>query len=636
VKVPNTPVVLTLDHLEEEVDYFMSKDAFAFDVEAWGEHRGVPSHNTLNWMSLATDGRAFVVPFGHPNGSQLISRATKKLNKVTNTFTNIPAVYDDPPQQLLPSEVFSTLKPLFFSDRTKVAFNATYDLISTAKYFGEIAPGPYGDPIVMQWLLNENLPQKGLKHLTKMYYGVEYDDEQVGKCVEAFPFNTVAHYALMDAKFTWFLFQKFLPMLKDEDLMKVYDLEMGVLGSLLSMGVTGAPVDVSAVEDLRDDLSEQVVELEANIYRAAGKVFNVNSNPQKQKILFGPKDEGGQGLRPKKMTAGGAPSTDAETLEQFPTNPVAKAMIAYAEVNKLLTTYVIGYLGDPEEKKEGAIFNGRIHADFVQYGTVTGRFSCREPNLQNIPRPDTELGNKIRGLFIAPPGHKLVVADYAQIEMVILAHFTGAGRLFEDLHAGVDPHTATAAGVFKVPVSEVTKPMRQMAKGINFAVVYGAGPAKVASMAGTSETEAKKFLKIHQQQFPEIYRLKDAIIQRCKSRKPAHITTIFGRKRRLPTIFANNFGVRGKAERQAVNSLIQGSAADLIKYAMVRLHAALPPDMKLILSVHDELVVICPDDRTDECVGIMREAMLGEGIASLLKTPIASDVKVADRWSEAK
>lgn len=643
----HTPTITTPEDLAREVEYFSQFDEFAFDVEAWGPDRGVPTQAIVNWMSMSTYGRSIVIPMGHPNGSTLISRATRKKNRETGKFDPIPAVYDEPPEQMLPSEVFDIVRPLFFSDRVKVAHNATYDLIATAKYFGEPAPPAYADTIVMQWLLNENMQQKGLKDLTRKYFGVDYDEEHVGRCVEAHPFWKVAHYAFMDSKYTWFHYLNFRDQLADEGLNDVFALEMDVLEVLVSMGLTGARVDVAAIEALREDLSQRVVESEAKIYQAAGQRFNINSVPQKQKILFGPKSEGGQGLKPKKETDTGAPSTAADVLELYPSNKLCQALLEYAEYNKLLGTYVLGYLGvEDDPKKPCRIFDGKVHADFVQYGTVTGRFSCREPNLQNIPRPGTELGTKIRGLFIAGPGEKLVVADYAQIEMVLFGHFCGHGRLYEGLHKGMDPHSATAAAlggynpeVFMEMVradDPEAKRLRQAAKGVNFAVVYGAGPDKVASMAGVSVAEAKKFLKTHQEAFPEVYRLKNAIIKKCRSRRPPHITTLLGRKRRLPTIFASDRGVAGKAERQAVNSLVQGSAADLIKLAMVRLHRALPDDMKLSLSVHDELVVVCPEEKADECVAIMREAMLGEDIQALIKTPLNSDIKVVDRWSEAK
>jgi len=647
----STDVILTPDRLEEVVDHFMQHDAFAFDVEAQGENRGVPSRATLSWMGLATHGMTVSIPFGHPNGNRLISKATRRKNPLTKKMDLIPARYDAPPEQMRPSEVFRIVEPLFFSDRIKIAHNATYDLISTAKYFGEIAPPEYSDTIVLQWLLDENMKQKGLKELVKRYYGVVYDNENVGKCVEAYPFNKVAHYQFMDAKYTWMLWKRFQRKIEEQGLSKVRDLEMDVLGVLLDMGIEGAPVDEAAIHELEADLSERIVEIEGRVYKAAGKVFNINSTQQKANLLWGPKEEGGQGLKPRKPTDGGLKkqkagqslqpvdySTNAESLEYYPKNPLAGTLLEYQEVNKLLGTYVQGYLGvEGDPKKPRRIFDGRIHADFVQYGTVTGRFSCREPNLQNIPRPGTELGTKIRGLFIPPPGHKLIVADYGQIELVVLAHYLGRGALFEGFMEGVDPHTMTAAGVLRKDPSEVLPAERQAyGKSINFAVVYGAGPDKVAAMAGITSKEAKKFLGIHMESFPEIYAFKDEVIARARSRKPPHITTLLGRKRRLPTIMSSDWGLRGYAERQAVNSLIQGSSADLIKLAMIRLNNALPEDMRLILSVHDELVTICPDARVEEGSEIVREAMLGEGITRLLKTPVTSDLKVVSRWSEAK
>jgi DNA polymerase-1 len=407
-------------------------------------------------------------------------------------------------------------------------------------------------------------------------------------------------------------------------------------------------------------MSARLVDIEGSIYKAAGQRFNLNAPAQKAAVLYTPKSEGGQGLKPAKLTKGGYKkreagqtltfadySTDADSLEAHPNNPVVKAMAEYAEVAKLLG-YPLAYMGvegDPD--KPCRIFDGRIHADLVQYGTVTGRFSCREPNLQNIPRPDTELGKRIRGLFVAPPGWKLIVADWGQIELVVLAHFIGKGALYRGFHEGIDPHSATAAALLGedpkkflerlLAGDEDAKAMRQVAKGINFAVVYGAGPDKVASMAGISVKEAKRFMEIHQRMFPEIYKFKDEVIRVCRSRRPPHIRTILGRKRRLPLILSSNNGVRMGAERQAVNSLIQGSATgDLIKLAIIRLNNLLTGDMRLILTVHDEIVCMAPEDQAEECAEMVKEAMLGEGIQKLLRVPLSSDVKIVDRWSEAK
>lgn len=652
VRWSNSNVVLTREHLDEVVEYFMTQPAFAFDVESMDgdepDTRGVPTQNKVVWMALATEGMAVTIPFGHPNGDVLLRKATRKKNKITGKFDPVPAVYNAPPPQLSPSEVFEALRPLFFSDKIKIAHNATFDLISCYKYYGQKIPGPYHDTIVIQWLLNENLKSKGLKDLIERYFAVKYDHENVGRCIEAHPFSKVAHYAYMDAKYTWLLWKRLYPLLESAELSGVFQLEASVLSVLLDMGTAGAPVDVSALEALKKELSEELVRIEADIYRNAGQKFTIGSVPQKQKVLYGPKSEGGQGLKPAKFTDKGAPSTDAESLEEHRGNPLVDSLLEYQTVNKILGTYVLGYLGDGE-KKPCRIYDGRIHSDLVQYGTVTGRFSSREPNLQNIPRPEEDpnaLGSKIRGLFVAPEGYKMVVADYGQIEMVLLAHFCGHGALFDGIRNGLDPHSATAAVLMGMGVEEfmarkkagdpAIKAARQVAKGINFAVVYGAGPDKVASMAKITLKEAKRFLEIHQREFPEIYRLKEHIIATCKSRRPPHIRTMSGRKRRLPTIFSDDRGMRGQAERQAVNSLIQGSAADLIKRAMIRLNESLPADMQLILSVHDELVTLTPEHRAEECVALVKEAMLGEGIQSLVSVPLSSDVVVCDRWSEGK
>jgi DNA polymerase I-like protein with 3'-5' exonuclease and polymerase domains len=374
---------------------------------------------------------------------------------------------------------------------------------------------------------------------------------------------------------------------------------------------------------------------------AAGTKFNVNSPQQKQKILFGSKEEGGQGLKPWKPTDAGKKqikakqectqwSTDDEVLESYPTNPVACTLRAYQEVNKLLSTYVLAYLGNPAKDKPPQIYDGRIHADFVQYGTTTRRFSCRDPNLQNIPRPDTELGKLIRGVWVAEPGRKLVVADYSSIELVVFAHFTGRGALFEGFLEDFDPHQLTAD---KLGVS------RQFGKTINYSLSYGAGIYKIASMLGVDVQTAKSIMGDHRRAFPEIYEYKKYIIDTCRSRAPKpYVKTLLGGIRRLPDIISAKDSLKFRAERQAVSSVIQGSAADLIKLAMVRCDSdpALPEDTQMILSVHDEIVLDSDEEYAEETAAVLHEAMLGSGIQRLLKVPLKADIKIVDRWSEAK
>lgn len=655
-------VVLDADHLAEVADWFSQQDAVVFDTEAMGEHRGEPTRNELTWISLASYGRAVSIPFGHPNGDRLLKKATRRKNKATGKFDMFPPEYDAPPVQLRPGQVFEALEPLFFNENiTKIAHNAVFDFVAIAKYYDhQIAAGPHCDTIVLQWLLNENVLNKGLKQLTKQYYEVTYDTENVGRKVELHPFSKVGHYAFMDARFTWLLFQRFDPMFdKFPELQRVRRLEEALIPVLCRMKMAGIHIDTDVLEHLDKDLSDQIMVAESAVYRAAGTKFNLDSTPQKAQMLFGPKAEGGQGLKGTILTPGGRKkknagleilpvdyTTQADHLEQFAGNPLVDGILGYQELAKLHSTYVLGYLGDPEDpvKRPCRIYDGKVHADLVQYGTVTGRFSCREPNLQNVPRPGSENGKKIRGLFYALPGEKLCVADYGQIELVMLAHYCGYGALFDGFFHGVDPHSATAAALIGEDAREfmdrVTKgdpealALRQVAKGINFAVVFGAGPGKVASMAGIPLREAERFLAVHERAFPEIYDLKRDIVRRC--RKDRYVTTLLGRRRRLPTIYSRNDRERFKAERQAVNSQIQGSAADLIKIAMVRLDRQLDDDMHLVLSVHDELVVRTPEDRAEECAGLMHNAMLGPGIQDLVKVPLSADLKIVDRWSEAK
>lgn len=630
-------VILTPDRLVEVRDYILTKDAFAFDVETTGDLRGMPLFAPVSWLSLATEGLAVAIPMGHPNGDTLISRATKRKDRTTNKFVPIPAVYSPPPKQMRPSQVWEILAPLMTSDREKIAHNASFDLLTTAKYNNnEPFPGPYHDTIVMQWLLDENLKSMGLKNLVKNYFQHDYDLESVGKCVEAHPFSKVAHYAYLDSKYTWLLYRKFRQRISDEGLDQIYSLEMDLLNVLLDMRLAGVTVDYAEMLSLKESFGDQLIEIEGRIYQAAGKKFNVNSNQQKQQILYGPKAEGGQGLRVSKFTDGGAPSTAADTLEAFPKNAVAAALLEYAEVSKLLNTYINGYLGDEETGKPTRVYGDKVYPELVQYGTTTGRLSCRSPNVQNISSAATPSGKKVRNLFVAPEGHSLVVSDYGQIELVILAHYSRAKALVDGFSAGIDAHTATASKVFHVAPQDVTKPMRSVAKALGFAVAYGAGPDKVAAMSATSVKEAKQFLEKHEKEFPEVYALKSRILRTARGRKPPHIRTLLGRKRRLPTLMSSNKGLRMYAERQAVNSLIQGSAADVVKMAMVRLHDLLDDDMELILSVHDELVVSCPDAKVERGKDLIYEAMLGEDMQNLMSVPLTADTYVVKKWGEAK
>jgi DNA polymerase I-like protein with 3'-5' exonuclease and polymerase domains len=271
---------------------------------------------------------------------------------------------------------------------------------------------------------------------------------------------------------------------------------------------------------------------------------------------------------------------------------------------------------------------------FIANGYVV--HNCSEPNLQNIPRPDDDLGKQVRGLFIAPPGRRLVVADYGQIEYVVMAHFSRDPMLVRAFSDGTDLHQYVAAMVFGVDMADVTKTQRGTAKNTNFAVAYGAGDDKVAAMSGITLAEAVAFRAAHRKLLPTLYRWSDQAVLQARQLRPPGVTTLMGRKRRLPGLMFSDWGPRKAAERQAVNTIVQGSAADIIKLAMVRLHRMCDDEMRLCLSVHDELLLEVPEHRVTDGQEAMREAMLGEGIQRLLSVPMKIDMHTVTRWSEAK
>ena len=650
-----TKVILDEARLAEVVKYFLTQPGFSFDFESMGEHRGVCHLNNLSWLSLATQGACVVIPFGHPIGTRIIGEH-KEPRLCTDGKTRNYTVqdYEPPPRQIPKANVFEIIRPLFFAEGiTKSAHGAVFDIASCAKDFGEVMPGPYNCTIIQSWLLDENRRRHGLKYLAKEIYGFNYDDESVGRCVEKYPFGLVAHYSYCDALYAELLRRRFTPLIEAAGLQRVYELEIDVLNVLVGMRLNGAHVDVPRLRELREELTEKRAQKEEAVYKAAGHTFNVNSVQQKQSILFDP-PPAGQGLVPWKPTVKAGTkqrqagekitswSTDDEVLESYPTNRVARALREYQEVHKLLSTYVLSYLGNPEKDKDPQVYDDRIHADFVQYGTNTRRFSCRDPNLQNIPRPDTELGKLIRGAWVADPGWKQIVGDYGQIELVIFAHFAGSGALFDGFIEGIDPHQVTAD---KLNIE------RQMGKRLNFTMGYGAGIYKVASMLGIDIELAKSILGDHRREFPELYALKKYIVETCRSRSPVpYVKTLFGGIRRLPDInlYAGHNAskdwtdrcnsLRYRAERQAVSAVIQGSAADLIKLAMVRADSdpRLGPDAHLVLTVHDEIMLTAPEDQAETAKLVLHDAMCGAGIKELIRVPLKADIKICDRWSEGK
>lgn len=650
----SSKVVLTEARLLEVRDALLQDDAFVWDVETVGDRRGVPKFNPVTWMSIVSEHVGVVIPCGHLIGTKIIGHHKEpSVFKTGREYNRTVTDYEDPPPQMTPETVFGILEPVFMSETiTKVAQEITFDLPTVAKYYGEIPCGPYDDPKVVRWLLDENERQYGLKERVKQTYGVTYDKENTGRCVEIHPFGMVAHYCYMDSLYAWLLWQRDLPDIAAEGLTKVHAIEKELMGVLSSMRLAGTPVDVPRITTMRTELRERLVIEKAAVYKAAKGEFNLNSPAQKQVILYGLKPEG-QGLKPWKLTDGGKAkqkrgldpdvtwySTDSDALESYPTNPVAKTLLTYSNTHKLLTGFVEAWLGNEEEGKESKIYDGSLYTHFKQYGTVSGRLSSAAPNVQNIPRADTPDGKLVRGAVVAPEGWLLAVADWGQIELVILAHFIGKGKLYQGFLKGIDPHVMQAAGALgKVPENVTPKERQDFGKTLGFAISYGAGIGKIASMMGVSERRARVVLAKHETEFPEIYAYKDHVIELAARRKPPHIVTLLGRKRRVSMLNSHNKGQRRAAERQLFNSLIQGSAADLMKLALIYADDMLArelPDAYLTMTVHDEIVALAPAQQADDALAIITEAMTGPHIQKLLRVPLSVSGAVCARWSDAK
>lgn len=643
--------IRTAEQLHSLVEDYSKNSAFAFDVETVGPHRGDPRRNDVLWIALATDGRADVIPLGHPNGDFLswdrpLTESGKRRQEMGYKINESDysrsrrlwtPVFTDPPSQLFPGEVFAALKPLFFSDKLKVGHNLKFDLMSVTKYLGGITPiPPYADTLVASFIIDNRTKHKlGLDDCLLRTFGFKME-KGVGKEVERYSFDEVAKYAFLDAKWTWLLWKNLEKRIKEENLEKIFRLEMDVLEVLCSMELTGAPIDMNELKNLHAKLEKDLEACRSAIYKAAGKAFNINSNPEKQKLLFSSKKEGGRALTPYVRTPNGAPSTASPALEKHRgKDDLVDALLDYQDLTKIMTTYVVPYLGGDVTRtvlgkakithKESLLNEGRVYTDFVQTGAETGRFSSRNPNLQNVPSPNSEYGRAIRNLFIAPPDHKLIVADYSQIEPRIIADFSKDPTMLAAYKNGEDIYVALAS-----PLGLD----RKAGKVGILAMSYGVGPAKAAEQLGVTEEEAKEILSGFEAKFPVIYTYKKRVIKEARSRKPVpYVETALRRRRYLPDLDSSEMRLKSTAERQAFNTKIQGSAADIIKLAMIRTHQLLPPKSKLILTVHDELVVVSPNNEVEYAAEKLREAM--EGIR-LLSIPLIADLKIVDKWGEAK
>jgi DNA polymerase I-like protein with 3'-5' exonuclease and polymerase domains len=424
------------------------------------------------------------------------------------------------------------------------------------------------------------------------------------------------------------------------------------------MELSGANIDVKELTLLKARLEKDIDLARAKAWKLTGKPFSMNSVKEKQELLFSPKEEGGRGIRPNlririalttkgQEVAASNPealsirhySVSSDALEFYrKKDELVDAILEYQDLNKLMTTYVMPYLGGEitrttmgKEKivdKKSLMINGKVHTNFKAHGAETGRFSSSDPNLQNIPSSG-EYGKLIRNLFIAPPGYKLVVADYSQIEPRIIAAFSGDPIMVENYRTGGDIYTT---------IGDTMGVDRKAGKVLVLSIAYGVGPEKIAQSIGCSVTDAKDLLARFEAQFNDISKYKAKVIRQATGKAPIpYVETIFGRRRYIPELKSQERGLKSRADRQAFNTVIQGSAADLMKLAIVRAHSCFTdePDVNVVLTIHDELVTVAREDLAEETAEAIRVSMEGIHLPEIT-VPLIADVKIVNKWGEAK
>ncbi len=484
------------------------------------------------------------------------------------------------------------------------------------------------DTMVTAWLLNPGRSGYSLEYLGETVLGlkgIEFNDiVKKGQTFADVPLEQAYRYAAEDADFTYQLGLKLREPFeadKTQTLKKLLMMEMQVLPILTKMELTGIHLDSAELNTYNKELTKQIALVEQNIYKEVGHEFNIASPKQLQTVLFEERH-----LKTGKKTKTGY-STDTSVLEELAAvDPVPRMILEYRELAKINSTYVetLPKLTDKE---------GRIHTDFVQTGTATGRLSCRDPNLQNIP-VRTEAGRKIRAAFTAPKGKVLISADYAQIELVVLAHLSADKNMCKAFNDGTDVHKATAALIYNVPPEHVTPEMRRTAKTINFGVIYGMSSFRLANDLGISRTQAAQFIDNYFRMYADVDRfIKETV---ASAEQTGKVTTIFGRSRPIIGINSRNKVEKAAAERIAVNSPVQGSAADIVKKAMINVTTALEEaksPAKLLLQVHDELIFECPDDQAtiDKTIALIKDKMEH---AVELNVPLRVSIEYGKNWGE--
>ncbi len=595
--------ILTEAHFNEWLERLDKADLFAFDTET----------TSLDYSKARIVGVSFAVTPGFA------------------AYLPLAHDYTGAPDQLDRTEVLEKLRPLLENpNQPKLGQNMKYDMHVLANH-GIVLAGIAHDTMLESYVLNSTATKHNMDDLAKEYLGVStiHYEDVAGKGAKHIGFQKVpieqaAPYAAEDADITLQLHRVLNAKLAQQPkLLELYtEMEVPLISVLTRIEDNGVLIDTGMLAQQSLELSSQIISLEQHAHDLAGQVFNLGSPKQIQDILY---DK--QNLPVLKKTPKGQPSTEESVLQELALNyPLPKLILEHRSLSKLKSTYTDKLPQQVDSK------TGRIHTSYHQAVAATGRLSSSDPNLQNIPIRSKE-GRKIRQAFIAPQGRKIVAADYSQIELRIMAHLSADDGLLKAFSNGEDIHRATAAEVFGVAPEQVTTDLRRSAKAINFGLIYGMSAFGLAQQLGLPRNQAQAYIDLYFARYPGVKNYMDSI--REQAREQGYVETLFGRRLYLPEINSRNAARRQYAERTAINAPMQGTAADIIKRAMIAADRWLyqdQPDAKMIMQVHDELVFEIAQDQLEECTRTIRTLMCA---AADLDVPLLVEIGIGNNWDEA-
>jgi DNA polymerase-1 len=587
--------------LQDLIGALLSAEEFCFDTETTSRD---PMQAGLVGISFAIRShQAYYLPLGHS--------------------------YPGSPKQIGLEHALRALKPVMEDPAIpKIGQNIKYDLL-VLRHYGVQVKGAFFDTMIASYLLNPGKASHSLDALALEYFNhktITYSDvtgsgkKQIG--FAEVDVENAARYSGEDADITLRLKQTLAPLLREQNLEKLFlDIEMPLMEVLVDMESVGVKIDADFLKRMSKKLGIEMTGIERTIYELAGTEFNINSPKQLAEVLFVKLK-----LTPTKKTKTGF-STNVDVLEELaPVHPLPAEILKFRTLSKLKSTYIdaLPLMINPK--------TGRLHTSLNQTVAATGRLSSSEPNLQNIPIR-SEVGREIRQAFIAEQGSSLLSADYSQIELRVLAHMSNDPALIKTFQNNEDVHTRTASEIFGLNPEEVTPEMRRKAKAVNFGIIYGISAFGLAQDIGVSNAEAKRYINDYFAQYPKVREFIDSTIRDAKTK--GYVSTIFNRRRFIPELTSSTAAVRNFGERMAINTPIQGTAADLIKLAMINVQKRLTREnlgSKMILQVHDELVFEVLDREIEQVKKLVREEM--EGVLTL-SVPIRVDMGVGKNWDEA-